>query len=243
MEGLKIKRIKEFILDLVFPRECLGCGNEGSYLCIQCAKAIKLNQAAFCALCHQASENALICPSCRKITDLKAIWVAADYNHKLVQNIIHSLKYNYLEEISRGLAELMGKYLHQNGILNKFNFLPENTILVPVPLSKKRFLSRGFNQSELLAREITRISGFQNVNLLKRVRNTATQIELKRTERQQNVRDAFELDEDYLKYQTKKAILIDDVVTTGSTLKECAFILNQAGFREIYGLVFAQREN
>jgi ComF family protein len=111
-----------------------------------------------------------------------------------------------------------------------------------VPLHRKRFLSRGFNQSELLAEKLGKLLDFKNSNILKRIKSTQTQINLTRKERQENVRFAFTLT-DKNSDINKKVILIDDVVTTGSTLKECAQALADAGYREIYGLVIAQRED
>ncbi|MCX6744331.1 MAG: ComF family protein [Candidatus Parcubacteria bacterium] len=173
---------------------------------------------------------------------MQAIWVAADYNDKILQDLIHALKYKYIEGISEDLAILAVKYLQHSDILSRFEINETNTMIIPVPLHHKRFLTRGFNQSELIADQIGRLLNLHKVNLLKRIKNTETQINLKRVERQNNVKEAFSLNNSSPDL-TKKVILIDDVVTTGSTLKECAKVLASAGFKEIYGLVIAQRED
>ncbi|OGY42129.1 MAG: hypothetical protein A2Y67_01945 [Candidatus Buchananbacteria bacterium RBG_13_39_9] len=239
----KIKIAADFILNLIFPKECLGCQKEGCYLCQNCLAKIELNDKFYCALCKKPSPLMLICSDCRKSSELKAIWVAADYNNALLQDLIHLLKYNYVEEISGILGDLAIKYLQTNQILGQFNLNSANTIIVPVPLHKKRWQKRGFNQSELLADLLSSRLGLAKENLIGRIKNTQTQINLKRNERQENVKSAFSLKNIALFDKNKKIILIDDVVTTGSTLNECAKVLEQAGFMEIYGLVVAQRED
>jgi competence protein ComFC len=239
--GIKLHQIKEFILDLIFPRECVGCSSEGGYLCKSCLEKIELNSDFYCALCKRPSEMGKICLNCQAQTPLKAIWVGANYNNKIFQDLIHNFKYNYLESISADLALLLSKYLRQKKIFESFDITPENAILAPVPLHRKRFLGRGFNQSELLAKELGKLLSLESYNLLKRVKNTETQINLNRSQRQSNVKDAFVMNGNFV--NNKKIILIDDVVTTGSTLKECAKALAEAGYQEIYGLVIAQRED
>lgn len=235
-----LKTVKIFILDLIFPGECLGCGREGSYLCGDCLEKIDLNHSDNCALCHKPSSGGKICAQCQPETKLKAIWVAADYNQKVLQDLIHNLKYNYLEAIGADLSRLLVKYLKVKNILEQYQIRSDNAVLIPVPLHKKRFLNRGFNQSDLLAAKLSADLGIGKVNFLTRIKNTQTQINLNRSQRQQNIKDAFSLKGDF--NPNKKAILIDDVVTTGSTLKECAKVLADSGFTEIYGLVIAQRE-
>lgn len=211
-------------------------------MCRHCLDEIPLNRIFYCALCKKPSNWNLICPQCRQRSKLKAIWVAADYNNQVLQDLLHALKYKYIEGISAVLASLNYKYLTDKNIFQQFNLNTETAVFVPVPLHHKRWLTRGFNQSELIAKELSGLSGISAVNLLKRVKNTETQINLKRHERQANVKEAFIVNTIKLD-KTKKIILIDDVVTTGSTLNECANSLAVAGFTEIYGLVVAQRED
>jgi len=239
---MEVQRIKNFILDLIFPKECLGCKEEGAYLCQQCWAEIELNKKFYCVFCKKESDLSKICSECKKNTCLNAVWLAADYNNELLQNLIHNFKYNYLEELDKILADLIIRYLEENKIFEKVNLRSEDLVLVPVPLHKKRFLQRGFNQSYLLAKKVGDFYKIPVLNLLVRNKNTISQVNLKRQERLENLQDAFILNKvDIL--ANKKIILIDDVVTTGSTLKECARVLKANGFTEIYGLVIAQRED
>lgn len=239
----KFKRIKEFILDLIFPRECLGCGKANTYICHQCLAKIELNKKFYCALCKRESQLGRICPACQPKTALKAIWLATDYNDEILQELIHNFKYKYIEDLSSVLASKMIEYLQANRILENFNINAKDTVFVPVPLHKKRILQRGFNQSSLLARQIGDFYHAVTRDLLSRKKNTLSQVNLNKNERQENLKEAFILNNFEKLEHNKKIILIDDVVTTGSTLTECAKILQSAGFNEIYALVIAQRED
>jgi len=237
------EKIRNFILDLIFPKECLGCKEEGVYLCQQCWEKIKLNSKFYCVFCKKESDLSKVCAECKKNTCLNAVWLAADYNNELIQKLIHNFKYNYLDELDRILADLIIRYLEENKIFENANLQPADLVLVPVPLHKKRFLQRGFNQSYLLAKKVSDFYKIPVFNLLLRNKNTLSQVNLKRQERQENLQDAFIFNNNIDILPNKKAILIDDVVTTGSTLKECARVLRENGFAEIYGLVIAQRED
>ncbi|MDD5341375.1 MAG: ComF family protein [Patescibacteria group bacterium] len=238
-----LEKIKNVILDLIFPRECIGCGTEGSYLCGDCQRKIKINRNFYCVVCKKPTHLPRICEDCGKEYRLKAVFVAADYNDKALHDLIHLLKYKFIEEASSGLGEIVINYLEQNKIFQNFDFGPDNTVFVPVPLHRKRFLNRGFNQSDLIANHLSEFYKIPKKVLISRIRNTQSQVELKKSERRENVRDAFILSADKSFDKNKKIILVDDVVTTGSTLNECAKVFLKEGFVDVYGLVVAQRED
>lgn len=115
-------------------------------------------------------------------------------------------------------------------------------IVVPVPLHPWRRYRRGYNQSELLARELGRLLDVPMMNALTRVRHTTPQVELRKKQRRDNVRGAFALHEDVARCENKGSVLlIDDVCTTGATLGECARVLKSAGFAPIYALTLARQ--
>ncbi|MBN1326064.1 ComF family protein [Candidatus Falkowbacteria bacterium] len=236
-------KIKDCFVDLLFPKQCFGCEKESTYLCEECKKKIELNKKFYCIICKRQTQFSEICEHCQKNYFLKAVWVVADYNSKILQDLIHGYKYKYLQEISGILADIMIRYLNENKILEIFCINKENSIFLPVPLHKKRYLNRGFNQSELLIKHLRDYLQIPAQKFLLRRKNTQSQVDLKKIERQSNVKDAFILINSDRLDKNKKVILIDDVVTTGSTLNECAKVLKQAGFKEVYGLVLAQRED
>lgn len=109
-------------------------------------------------------------------------------------------------------------------------------VIVPVPLYKSKEKQRGFNQSLLLAKEISQRSGLPVGKNLTKVKDTPAQHFLKREEREKNLREAFEASDDV---QNKNILLIDDIITTGSTANECAGVLKRAGANKVFVLAAA----
>ncbi len=239
---MDIFKLKDWLIDLIFPKECLGCGLEKTYLCHNCFNNLELNKQFYCVLCKKQSHHSQICPNCKKKTALKAVFVVANYDNRILQNLLHNLKYNFVEEIGDYLGNLIIKYLEVNRIFKFFQINSANTIICPVPLHKKRYLARGFNQSELLAKKLNIYYKILQKDLLIRKINTISQVNLNRQERQSNLKNAF-IFNNQESAKNKKILLIDDVLTTGSTLIEAAQVLEQKGFNEIYGLVIAQRDD
>lgn len=112
-------------------------------------------------------------------------------------------------------------------------------IIGAVPIHKKRMLERGYNQSELIAKEIAKnIQGIEYKKLLKKTKNNQTQSELKKEERLENVKNVYEIQNKQI-IQDKKIILFDDIYTTGSTVNECSKVLKENGAKEVLVLTLA----
>jgi len=223
--------IKQFLLDLIFPRFCVGCKKElnlktASFICEACLNNIALNSGIECA--------------------------AGKYQDPILREAIHQFKYQSAESLKKPLAELLIKYLKKENLVEKLQLLETRfstfpIVLVPIPLSWRKKLSRGFNQSELLAVEISKYLNLPIVNLLKRQKFTAPQARITDwKQRKENISGAFELTTNNKQLTThnlrwyNKVILVDDVSTSGSTLEEAARVLKEAGAKEIYGLVVAK---
>lgn len=234
--------LKKFLLDLLFPIFCLGCGKEGTWLCLDCLKKIPLNKESFCPACNRKTEFGEFCQVCKEAYKIKGVIIASSYKNKLLQNTIQTYKYKFAEELSMPLSQILIEAMLNNKIfygLQNESFA-KNTVLVPVPLHKKRFLWRGFNQAELLAREISKKFNLPILtNILKRKKETEPQTQLNILKRKENIKNAFLcLRPDLV--TDKNVILIDDVITTGATLEECARALICGKPREIWGLVLAK---
>lgn len=205
--------IYQWILDIVFPKQCFRCQNEGHYICF-------------------AEESRPILeyfkPSSSKVDAILAI---NSYQDEALKEAIHYLKYNSVKGIASELSE---KLYFTFGHLVK-----ENNILVPVPLSRKRQRVRGFNQAEVLA-EMFMKNNFILVNVLKRVKFTHRQIGLTKKERLENIKDSFIANQNIYQVKNKKVFLIDDVATTGATLNACAKVLKKAGAKMVIALVVAR---
>jgi len=190
-----------------------------------------------CLICRKTGDEAL-CPNC--ISKIKRIPCQNDEARSVgvyegvLRTAIKKLKFKSKKKLARPLAFLLVEYLN--------NWAPSETIdyIVSVPLSKKRLRSRGFNQVDLLADVV---SGELNIpfasDLLLRTKETKPQFELKREERFKNLKGAFEVSNTG-NVKGKNILLLDDILTTGSTVSECAKVLKEAGASKICVLTLAR---
>ncbi|MDO8429139.1 MAG: ComF family protein, partial [Candidatus Daviesbacteria bacterium] len=198
--------------------------------------------------CERLSIGGVTHPLCRKPGSLDGLWSFGIYQGNL-QKSIQKIKYQFVSDIVPTLVNLMILYWSKNSPL----FLMEvkkdqgvNWLVVPVPLHPKREKFRGFNQSGILAELITKKLDLKYADALKRVRFTKPQVSLKSVKRYQNVKGAFVLNLKFLpagrqgSIQNTNIILIDDVWTTGSTLKECCSVLKKAGVKKVWGVTLAR---
>ncbi|MFA5021874.1 MAG: phosphoribosyltransferase family protein [Patescibacteria group bacterium] len=212
--------IKKLIFDLIFPIQCLGCKKEGEWLCQECFDRIEINPAQL----NPAQKNQLF----------SGIWVVTVKDQTLVNTILHNFKYNLVLDLGEILGSLAIKFLTRLILQDKnlhFDYI------VAVPLSKKRKLWRGFNQSEVIAQKISQQFVWpNNFSLIYRHYHNRPQVGLNALQRQENVKGIFRADNNE-SLENKKILIIDDVLTTGATLNESAKALKAAGVKEIWGLV------
>lgn len=236
--NLKIKNFGDFILDLLFPINCVGCGKEGEWICSECQNEIIQIKEPTCPNCNRLTSNGKFCPRCREKSYLTGVIVAAYYKEGPLKEAIHTFKYDGVFDLAKDLGKIL------TGVLE--NRWKKRAILIPVPLHKKRRAKRGYNQSELLTREINKnvLRGVLPILINKLIRHKftkKTQVELSGQKRRENMKNCFSWVGTKNELQGKTVILIDDIYTTGSTLQECARIIRQnAGVREVWGLVLAK---
>lgn len=232
------------VLDFLFPSSCLGCGKEGGFLCAACLRSIAVNDVQVCPVCKKPSLRGRTHGGrCADQTALSGLIVAARYaGNPLLDKAIAQLKYRSARELQEPLGMLISDVMLRN-------FSPDKDVLVvPIPLHASRKRWRGFNQAEALANEIGKVLGIPVVNLLRRQKKTRQQAKLSRSERLENVKDAFELIDQGEIPPTpfekggvqKRILLIDDVASTLATLEEAAKVLKDAGYRDITGAVLAR---
>ena len=139
----------------------------------------------------------------------------------ILQPLIHDLKYKQNKEIGIILGRLFGKELMQSG------FLETVDLLVPVPLHPQKIKKRGYNQAEIIARGISQSTNIPiSTNNLIRIINNPTQTKLSKTQRWENVKGIFGVNNPE-KFKNKHIFLIDDIITTGSTLEACAITITE----------------
>ena len=206
-------------LSLIFPRVCHACGNllfkNEEVICISCL--YKLPKTNF----HLEKENSITEIFAGRIKFESATSYLYFVKAGKVQHLIHQMKYKGIKEIGIFLGELYGNELKKSELFNTIE------VVIPVPLHKTKLKKRGFNQSELFARGL---SSSMKINLdtknLYRKIASETQTRKTKFERWKNVEDIFDL-KDYTKLSGKHVLLVDDVITTGSTLEASANALNR----------------
>ncbi len=197
-----------------------------------------------CPVCENALTNkGSLCPTCRekRKSHIDSLIAAVSYEDPLVKKLVHNFKYRFISDISQPLAKLITKALIRNDFI-----LPD--LIIPVPLHPRRLRWRGFNQSFLLAKHISKeIAPFLNIqifNILERKKYNQPQMQIRAyQERLRNVRNIFGLkkEADVNLIKNKNILLIDDIATTGATLEECAKVLKSAGARKVFAAVLARQ--
>jgi ComF family protein len=220
----------EALLDLFFPPRCPGCGRVGFTFCDACQAQIEPPTALACIRCGHLTDTEQLCPTCREMpSSLDRIASSAIFAHPL-RDAIHELKYNDGRSLARPLGARMAAAWRQG------NFAAD--VIIPVPLHAARLAERGYNQSALLARIVSREAGVPiDETALVRTKATQQQATLKALERRKNVEEAFACRGDVA---GKNVVLVDDVCTTGSTLEACAVTLRAAGAASVWAFTLAR---
>ncbi len=226
---------KNLAQELLFPTQCLSCHRRSEVICYQCAKKISLFKFPVCPVCRKKlalSENFEIipCPTANHSYPINFLFAATAYENSIIEKAIKAFKYKKAEIASETLAKLIFESARQIDF-KKF-------CLVPVPLHPAKLRQRGFNQSMLLAQQLALKSNAQIAPVLAKVKTTPPQAELKMQQRLENQLNAFKCTDASL-IKGKDILLIDDVATTGATLKECALVLKKNGAKKIGAAVVA----
>lgn len=230
----------EFLLDLFFPKLCVGCNKTGTYFCKDCAQNIKQGDL-ICPFCTRPSLGGLTHPICKRRFGLEGLWSLGIYQNPL-RKAIQKLKYRWVTGYAEDLVDITLQYWvkYTPMILDRIKKdSGANWIVTPVPLHWKRQNWRGFNQSGLLAQSLATKLGLEYSDCLKRIKDTKPQVQLAAEKRKQNIKNAFTLKAN--SYNLKpNVLLVDDVWTTGSTLKECCYVLKRSGVKQVWALTLAR---
>jgi competence protein ComFC len=193
--------------------------------------------------CGKPSYNGLTHPGCVRKYSIEGSFTALVYG-PVVKKLIFQFKYKpHLTGLKAFLGDLFYESLIQYEEFEKaIEKFEKEIILVPIPLSSKKFRKRGYNQAEILAKELGNKLEVNVVNGLERVKDTKTQVGLNKKERQENIRGAFVVKKNSANFKDKRVILVDDVLTTGSTFSEAAKVLKQSGVRQVWAVALAKED-
>jgi competence protein ComFC len=241
MIGLRKFELLEAAASLLYPPVCTLCGGRtptGEYLCEQCeSKAMRI-VPPFCQQCSEPFEGAITtafaCANCAHRTIHFDAAVAAYRGRGIVRQIIHDFKYARQVHLRHLVARWLCAAFNDERLQGR-----QFDVIVPVPLHPTRQRERGFNQARLLAELLSARISVPCKLVLERIRYTTTQTALDRAERMENLHNAFRLRKN-ADVRGLNVLLIDDVLTTGSTLSECARVLKRAGANCVYAATAAR---
>ena len=219
-----IRKLIKYLKCVVVDRHCLNCG-----------AALEIDEIAVCKHCETTTLKDLFSSPILKydgniveqrLMGLTPFETAASLmpfeTNTLSQRLIHDLKYNNYQDISILFGRAIAENIKQNNRYAQIDYI------VPLPLHSKRIKKRGYNQSELIAAEVSRQLGVPlNTTNVYRTRNNESQTQKSLTERVENVKDIFALQDSTL-FADKTILLIDDVITTGSTIIACCKALHNS---------------
>ena len=212
------------LLTLIFPKLCPACGAElvanEPVICTDCQYNLPLTNF------HLVADNIVAQQFWGKINIEAAYALYYFTKGSKVQNLMHHFKYNGMQQIGNLLGNIAGKQLNTNEKFAGVDYI------IPVPLHKSRLKDRGYNQSACFANGLSeKLNGVVEENNLIRSRATQTQTHRSRFARFENMQDVF-IVKDSKKLENKHVLLVDDIVTTGSTLEACAIpLLNIPGLK------------
>ncbi len=221
-----------WLIDFIYPKKCFGCGAKGSYFCKSCQL--------------KSPKPKMVCPSCDRLSiggwrhgccggDLERLIVGMKYRG-IVSLGLRRVKFGSNWAILDDLFEWWWKEIGEK--LRKLQ--AEEWVISWIPMYEVKKKKRGFDQAEILAKKLGERLGFEVIGLLKRSRLTQPQFGLGIKERQKNLKGAFKIESEAKEVVLKKKVLlVDDIWTTGSTMREGGKVLRENGFEKIWGVVVA----
>ena len=229
------------LISLLYPSACAGCGKDvdsGEYICPDCDSGLTRIVRPFCEKCSEPFQGAIThafdCANCAHRELHFDAAVSAFRSRGVVRKAILDFKYGRQAHLRHLIGNWLLAGMDDDRIRGR-----HFDVIVPVPLHPARQRERGFNQAALLADLLNERLSVSVQPMLERIRYTTTQTAFDRAERMENLRGAFRLRKNS-DVRELRVLLIDDVLTTGSTLSECARVLKRAGAASVYAVTAAR---
>lgn len=219
----------------VAPSQCIGCGGEGSVLCIGCRQAEIIAYGERCGFCGKSSTGGRTCQTCRPGAP-RHVWIATNYEGS-AKKLINAYKFFGNRAASDDIAAIMADALSDFVADREVSML--NYLIVPIPSATRRLRERSFDHSRLLAQKLARRLNIDSINALGRL-GQSRQVGAKREIRQKQAEGSYYVRLPYL-IKGRNILLVDDVLTTGATIKAATKVLRQAGAGRVDALIFAKK--
>ncbi len=235
-----LRELAQTITDLVYPHFCVICqtGLDQDWLCAHCRATAERIQPPFCQICSRPFsgeiEDPFRCPNCEDRAFAFDCAVSAYLARGAVRELIHRLKYSGQFHLRNILADWLWSAFSDRRITQE-----TFDAIVPVPLHPVRIRERGYDQVSALGEIVARRAGKPLLKCLRRMRYTQTQTILDRDNRVRNLHNAFDLGKSTA-VLGKRVLLLDDVLTTGTTLHECAKVLLSGGAASVRAVTVAR---
>lgn len=233
-----IRRIIDFLLDILFPRECPVCGDiavsKGDYVCAACKGEFVPIRSPYCLKCGKqiTDTGAQLCTGCLgKSHDFDEGRAAFLYNDAMRKSI-YRFKYNNKQEYARYYGLIISQILG-----DKIKSYRADA-LIPVPMYKTKERKRGYNQATLIAKELSKhVDVPVREDIVARRKSTKIMRSLGAKEREKNIKKAFKLRKDSVKLNN--VVIVDDIYTTGATADAVAACLKAGGVKHVYVIALA----
>jgi len=218
------------LLGVIAPHICKSCGEQGASLCDRCIFDVLQHKYTKCAVCFHNinaknfAKSGNLCPTCARVSQFTKIFIVGA-REEILQRLVDDYKFNSEHGAAEPLAKLLAKTLPP--------VLPPDMTVVPITTVAKNVRSRGFDHMKLIAKKLARIQHLPLIpDLLLRTNNLAQHFLANPTERRTNAEKSFAINP--RAEVPAKALLIDDIFTTGATVNATAKILRSAGVQDIW---------
>lgn len=233
----RVDNLWEALIEIIFPRRCVGCRRVGTFLCLKCESRLEYLLDQPCAVCGEVVAGGFTHQKCITRFAPNRVFSALRYKDPLRQALFQ-LKYRDAHKMSELLVTLLVEACFRSSF-----YIPESYVITSLPLHPKRLRERGYNQAELLARGLSlNLQREYRADLLLRVKDTGKQMEIKeKEERKANVAGAFFVPrESHSEVFGRNIVLVDDVWTTGETAKAAVRELKKAGSAQVWVVTLAR---
>ena len=219
-------------MDWIYPPACAGCGAAGEVWCADCRNSVVRIRPPVCERCgYPQNSKSSECAGCGKHQPAYTRLRSYGAYQGALKEAIHALKYQSNLALGFVFSQSLSEVIRDEGW--------KIDVISPIPLSPKRQKERGYNQAASVAHPLAGLLDIEyDAKSLTRIKNTESQVHLTADDRMKNMSGAFMLKE--RAWTGKRVLIIDDVITTGSTLNECARIAREGGAADVYGVSIAR---